>query len=348
LALTQNYLQRKIETWVTHTNGDAMRREIEFARVKHPQLLITIMHGYPDWYAAAAGMPAVISFRSNSDFDAYMEALAPPNYYRIDDLAMTFINIPAGSFQMGSLEGVGNPNERPQHTVTLDGFQMMTTEVTQKQWWDVMGQWPADGNMAPYISDGLGDNYPIYDVSWCDIVGAEGDAVNCGSYTNSFLKRLNEQHGGSNPYKGDGTDIYRLPTEAEWEYAARAGTTTTYACPPDSGIDGNSTACLDAMGWYSDNNTPNGTKPVGGKLANAWSLYDMHGNVSEWVQDWFNGAYSGDTQYNPTGASTGAHRGLRGGGWPVYAVHARSASRNGYTPNSRLSTFGFRLVRRLL
>lgn len=258
---------------------------------------------------------------------------------------MRFVDIPAGSFMMGSPEGEGRSWEHPQHQVSLSGFQLQTTEVTQKQWWDVMGSWPLGSDpaypgraMSSNAQFGAGDNYPMSYISWCDIVGASGDPNTCSAVPagQSFLDKLNAQ--------GHGT--YRLPTEAEWEYAARAGTTSTYAC--GEYVEG-ATGCPGAMAWLPDERgvygQPGyGTKPVGTKQANAWGLYDMYGNVLEWTQDW-EGEYTSDAQTNPTGPATGERRIIRGGAIERPAYHATSAYRHSVPPGVRNIPFGFRLVR---
>jgi len=167
---------------------------------------------------------------------------------RRNSIGMEFMYIPEGSFQMGSTNG--NGDEKPVHKVTISqGFFMGRTEVTQTQWQAVMGNNPS----------GFKDcgNCPVENVSWDD--------------AQSFIAKLNAQNDG---FK------YRLPSEAEWEYAARSGTTGDYA--------GN----LDSMAWYSANSGSK-THPVGTKQANAWGLYDMHGNVWEWCQDWYSDSYYG-------------------------------------------------------
>ncbi|MEE8583520.1 MAG: formylglycine-generating enzyme family protein, partial [Acidobacteriota bacterium] len=139
-----------------------------------------------------------------------------------------------------------------------------------------------------------------------------------------FLGKLNR--------RSDGFE-YRLPTEAEWEYAARAGTTGDYA--------GN----LDEVGWY-EANSGNETHPVGEKKPNAWGLYDMHGNVWEWVHDWFSHYGSRpNPDTDPAGPASGSNRVIRGGGWSTPAQYCRSADRNGNWPGNRNSALGFRLLR---
>jgi formylglycine-generating enzyme required for sulfatase activity len=277
--------------------------------------------------------------------DSTEAGLLPPSREPItkgdytNSLGMTFVSIPVGSFMMGSPDGEAYPYGHPQHSVTLSAFQMMSTEVTQGQWEAVMGSgnWPGT---APSSTFGVGDNYPMYYVSWCDIAGASGDPINCSSVPvgESFLDKLNTA----------GTGTYRLPTEAEWEYAARAGTTTTYACGEYlAGANG----CPDSMAWFNENNGSSGnpdygTKPVGTKQANAWGLYDMHGNLWEWVNDWYgSNYYSSSPSTNPTGSATGFYRVMRGGSWISAASNARSAYRGYMKPADPSHSFGFRLVR---
>jgi len=213
---------------------------------------------------------------------------------------MSFAYIPAGDFMMG---GDKDADEKPVHKVTISqAFFMGQTEVTQAQWQAVMGNNPS------YFKDCA--SCPVEQVSW-------GDAQ-------SFISKLNAQNDG---FK------YRLPTEAEWEYAARAGTTGDYA--------GN----LDSMAWYSADSGSK-THPVAQKTPNAWGLYDMHGNVWEWVQDWYSDSYyASSPSVNPTGASSGSDRVYRGGGWADDAVNLRSAVRGDGSPSGRSGGLGFRVVR---
>jgi formylglycine-generating enzyme required for sulfatase activity len=213
---------------------------------------------------------------------------------------MKFVKIPAGTFMMGS-NGL-NQNEQPVHYVTISSaFYMATTTVTQKQWRAVMGNNPS------YFK---GANRPVENVSWDD--------------AQEFIERMNQRE----PDKG-----YRLPTEAEWEYACRAG--TTGECYGD----------LDAIAWY-DGNSGGATHPVGQKQPNAWGLYDMNGNVWQWCQDWFGENYYGSSPAtDPQGPSMGPFRVFRGGAWSFLASCVRSANRSGFYPGGRTSLLGFRLVR---
>ena len=216
---------------------------------------------------------------------------------RVPDIA--FVQIPAGNFQMGSTNGASD--EQPVHTVRLSSFYMSATEVTQGQWKAVM-----PNNPSHFTGD---DDLPVENVSWDDV--------------QTFISRLNTLQGCRR--------CYRLPTEAEWEYAARAGTTGDYA------------GDLDAMAWYVGNSGRK-THPVRQKRPNAWGLYDMHGNVREWVSDRYAGYPSG-TVTDPTGPETGSSRVIRGGGWFYAARIARSANRADGTPAGRGLYVGFRLVR---
>jgi len=214
---------------------------------------------------------------------------------------MQFARIPAGSFLMGS--DSGRYYERPEHDVTISrSFFLQTTEVTQGQWQAVMGSNPAHFKK--------GDDYPVENVSWDDV--------------QAFLKKLNALDPGKN---------YRLPTEAEWEYACRAGT---------SGVRYGG---LDAIAWYF-NNSDGHTHPVGQKQPNAWGLYDMLGNVGEWCADWYDrDYYANSPATDPQGPSSGKGLILRGGSWGDDDNHVRSAYRNWLSPVDRFNFYGFRCTR---
>jgi len=218
-----------------------------------------------------------------------------------NSIGMEMVLIPAGSFVMGS---EAHDSQKPVHPVSISKpFYVGKYEVTQAQWEEVMGDNP---------SHFKGREHPVEMVSWEDVQG--------------FIRRLNEK---------EGTTGYRLPTEAEWEYAARAGTSTAYFF----GDDGEE---LFNYAWYKDN-SENKTQVVGLKEPNAWGLYDVHGNVWEWVEDWY-GEYQAEAVTDPTGPSDGSRRGLRGGSWYGNADNCRVAARDDGMPGNRRDTLGFRLA----
>ena len=219
---------------------------------------------------------------------------------------MEFAWIPAGRFVMGSPNGEeGRYGSEVQHEVRISqGFWMGKYEVTQGEWESVMGS-------NPSYFDECGSRCPVENVVWNDV--------------QEFIRRLNERESGSE-YE------YRLPTEAEWEYAARAGTSG-----PRYGE-------LDLIAWW-DGNSGDRTHPVGQKRANGWGLHDMLGNVLEWVADWYGAEYPSGMVTDPRGPSTGLYRVARGGSWGGGAGYVRSAARIIYSPGDRLSAVGFRLVR---
>lgn len=242
--------------------------------------------------------------------------------------------IPAGTFRMGNItaHADGDSNEIPIHQVTLTrSFLMARKEVTQALYEAVMGTNPS------YFK---GPNLPVEQVTWYDAV--------------EFCNELSRQQGLKPCYSGSDTSIacdfaangYRLPTEAEWEYACRAGTETDFYSgnmrhsgytPLDS--------TLDRAGWYQGNSEPT-THPVGERKANAFGLYDMHGNVIEWCWDWLaSGYYTSSPADNPRGAASGFRRVCRGGCWFSPASYCRSAFRNSAGPLTYYPFCGFRVVR---
>ncbi|MFH1024246.1 MAG: formylglycine-generating enzyme family protein [Planctomycetota bacterium] len=222
-----------------------------------------------------------------------------------NSIGMTLVWIPPGEFMMGSPDnepGRGE-DEGPQHKVKITkGFYMGATEVTQAQWKAVMGDNP---------SNFKGDDLPVEQVSWNDC--------------QVFLKKFSDKEGKT----------YRLPTEAEWEYACRAGTTTRFCFGDDDGG-------LGAYAWFYGN-SGNQTHAVGTKKSNAFGLYDMHGNVWEWCQDRF-GAYPSGDVTDPTGATSGSDRVLRSGSWFGTPEFCRSACRVRGDPAIRSNICGFRVV----
>jgi len=234
-------------------------------------------------------------------------------------LGMKLKEIPAGTFMMGSPEGEeGRQDDETQRRVTISkAFYMQTTEVTQGQWKAVMGTepWKRKQNVKE------GPNYAAVYVSWVDAV--------------AYCKKLSEKEGKT----------YRLPTEAEWEYACRAGTKTIWSFGDDEKIHGD-------YAWYVKNTFYVDEKyahQVGLKKPNPFGLYDMHGNVSEWCHDHYEGDYYQQSlAQDPTGPASGDKRVLRGGSWGNGAFYARSANRGRLdTVRRDFSVCGFRLVREL-
>jgi formylglycine-generating enzyme required for sulfatase activity len=234
-----------------------------------------------------------------------------------NSIGMAFKPIIGGTFTMG--------NDDDAHQVTLtQPFELGVYEVTQEQYEQVMRKNP---------SDSKGPQNPVENVSWDDAV--------------KFCRKLSEL-----PAEKSAGYLYRLPTEAEWEYACRAGTTTDYSFGNDSNYnfgddDSNYSfgddSKLGDYAWY-DENSDETTHPVGQKKPNAWGLYDMHGNVEEWCQDW-SGDYPSGSVTDPTGAASGSHRVFRGGSWDSISDDCYSAIRCGNSPDFRDYNLGFRVLR---
>ncbi|MDO4569554.1 MAG: formylglycine-generating enzyme family protein [Planctomycetia bacterium] len=230
----------------------------------------------------------------------------------INGVEYAFRWCPAGEFMMGSPSGEGYDDEKPQHRVTLtQGFWMLETEVTQEMWESVMGESietkAKQGTLDTSLA-GTGSNHPMYYVSWHDCV--------------EFCEKLSKESGLK----------IQLPTEAQWEYACRAGTTGAYA------------GKLDSMGWYRDNSGRQ-THEVKTKQPNAWGLYDMHGNVWEWCLDWYDlGYYDRSPTSDPKGPDDGSYRVGRGGSWFNDAEYCRSACRSDGGPARSYNGVGFRLL----
>ena len=223
--------------------------------------------------------------------------------------------VEAGTFTMGATaeQTEANEDEKPAHQVTITkDYYMGETEVTQALWYAVMGQKPISFGSAWTASYGLGDNYPAYEISWNDC--------------QEFITKLNQLTGLT----------FRLPTEAEWEYAARGGNKAT----TQTLYSGNNTNGY--VAWYWDNSSSS-THAVAGKSANALGLYDMSGNVSEWCNDWY-GSYSSGEQTDPAGPGSGSYRVLRGGCWHDDAPDCRVAYRYSHSPSYRSMYGGMRLA----
>jgi formylglycine-generating enzyme required for sulfatase activity len=229
-------------------------------------------------------------------------------------------DIPAGTFTMGSID-TANHGAQPPHQVTLSAFRMQETEVTQEQYLAVM-----DTNPASFDTGAMALR-PVEQVSWHDAV------LYCNAL--SKLSGLTQVY-DTTTWSADFTKTgYRLPTEAEWEYACRAGSTTTYWWGPAA-------VGMSARTW-SGYNSDYTTHPVAEKKANAFGLYDMAGNVFELCNDWY-GGYSAAVAADPTGAASGTNRVLRGGSWFNGDIDLRSANRLKWGPGSRRNDIGFRCV----
>ncbi len=255
-----------------------------------------------------------------------------------NSIGMKLKLIPAGTFMMGSpVDEKGSEDDERQHQVTISQpYYMGVYEVTQAQYQKVMGKNPSyyqgdavaikiPAKKHPQTGRTLEEakivpvdtsNRPVELVSWEDAV--------------AFCEKLS-----SLPSERAAGRVYRLPTEAEWEYACRAGSKTAYSFGTDA-------SSLDDYAWY-ESNSDGQTHAVGQKLPNAWGLYDMHGNVFEWCMDRY-GDYPRGSVTDPVGASSGSYRVYRGGGWYRTAESCRSASRNGGSPSIRDYSLGFRVT----
>ncbi len=239
---------------------------------------------------------------SEADHQETNDAFAPRDPFVSSD----FVYVDAGSFRMGSDDSLAYPDEQPIRTITISqALYLGKTEVTQAQWTAVMGSNP---------SQFAGEDHPVDNAGWNDI--------------QAFLDTLNEAAACNG--------CYRLPTEAEWEYAARAGASSVYSF-------GNDPDSLAEYAWFIGN-AGSRTHPVGRKKPNAWGLFDMHGNVYEWVQDRY-GPYDPSVTTDPQGPAEGAPFVLRGGSWTDAARELRVTYRDYYAPDHRHNFFGFRLVR---
>jgi formylglycine-generating enzyme required for sulfatase activity len=216
---------------------------------------------------------------------------------------LEMVSIPGGTFQMGSNGAQAESDEKPVHTVTLDGFWMGKYEVTQRQYEAMMG-----GNPSYF----KGPDRPVEMVSWNDVT--------------EFCQKISQATGKT----------YSLPTEAQWEYACRAGSSGKWCF-------GDSENLLGDYGWHTANSGSQ-THDVGGKKPNVWGLYDMHGNVWEWCADWY-APYSAGAVSNPAGPANSGSRVIRGGDWGLDPESCRSADRYGIPPAYRYHDIGFRLSR---
>ncbi len=258
--------------------------------------------------------------------------------------AIEMVYVQGGTYTMGCGTGQSScgSDETPTHSVTLSNFYIGKYEVTQAQYQAVMGTNPASGY-------GVGDNFPVYYVSWYyAIVFCNKLSISEGKTpVYSISGSTNPDTWGTIPTSTNTTwdaatcnmnaNGYRLPTEAEWEYAARGGTNyTDYYTYSGSNTTGD-------VAWYVDNSGST-AHAVGTKAGNKLGIYDMSGNVWEWCWDWY-GSYTATAQTNPTGAGSSSDRVLRGGSWIISAFHSRVANRVNYAPSGSNYYLGFRVVR---
>jgi sulfatase modifying factor 1 len=260
-------------------------------------LILCLAAAAPAWCESVAGAPAPPSWAAAVGTDQHGHWAD----VRVGQVTQRMRYIAPGAFQMGSpADESDRGSDEAQYPVTLTrGYWLANTECTQGLWLAVMGN-------APSLFTG-DDNRPVEKVNWDDCL--------------QFAQRLNGQVQGLDA---------RLPTEAEWEFACRAGSTGRYA--------GSSLADL---GW-SIESADRKTHPVAQKRANPWGLFDMHGNVWEWCADWY-GAYPSGAQQDPSGPASGSMRVLRGGCWDASALYCRSAFRHRFMPAVRIPILGFRI-----
>ena len=256
---------------------------------------------------------ATISVESNAvtkTLAVTQSEAAPPSQGRtftVGGVQFKMIAVEGGTFTMGATSEQGSDaydNEKTAHSVTLSSYSIGETEVTQALWQAVFG----DDHNPSYFR---GSNRPVEQVSLNDC--------------QDFIINLNAITG----------EHFRLPTEAEWEFAARGGNKSR-------GYKYAGSNSIDDVAWYDDNSSDK-THDVATKQANELGLYDMSGNVWEWCYDWY-GSYSSSAQMNPTGPASGNSRVCRGGSWNYYARRCRTSSRNNYTPSNSLNYIGFRLA----
>ena len=252
--------------------------------------------------------------------------------------------VQGGTYQMGDHFSEGYSDEFPVHSVTVSDYYIGATEITQSEWALYMS--------ADTYNYGVGDDYPVYYVSWYEIMVYCNKRSVAEGITPCYLINgsTNPDDWGGVPTSDNSTwnavvcnwdaNGYRLPTEAEWEYASRGGIHN------EDNYHYSGWNTIDIVAWYDGNNYIDGSKPVGTKSPNQLEIYDMSGNLYEWCWDWY-GDYQSDAQNDPTGATSGTYRVLRGGYWGDSDYYCRIASRNYDDPcHNSVIVFGFRVVRR--
>jgi formylglycine-generating enzyme len=308
---------------VTYTSADTFKvvsGKGEATMTYYYRARVNTDYGYGPWHSTGSASTGTYATEGVIVIDVPI----PPDEPSLAEMTVElpggatieFVWIDPGSFRMGSSssEAGHEEQESPIHEVTISkGFYLGKYEITQRQWEAVIGTAPWFGE--DYVQNN--PDHPAQYITWNDV--------------QEFIERLNE---------AAGKEIYRLPTEAEWEYACRAGTTMRWSFGDDE-------SQLGDYAWYRDNAWDVDQRyghAVGMKQPNPWGLYDMHGNVYEWCQDWY-GSYSSGSHRDPTGPSSGSNRVIRGGYFFLGAQNARSASRSYSSPDFRNDRHGVRLLR---
>ncbi|MCD6327972.1 formylglycine-generating enzyme family protein [bacterium] len=331
LFVQGGWLTGAIVPWLADVNVPS-----GFNMAATPLFWLTIPSEAEGDYEFAAGLayPGTCNFVNEISYAPFSIMGSDP----LVDIKM--VQVPEGSFLMGSPDNEEGreDNEGPMRTVNISAFLMSETEITEKQWEDAMG-WND-------CIEKRGAEYPVEGVTWfdclsfCNKLSEASDYVKCYTLTNIF-------YSGNHIASADITcdfeaNGYRLATEAEWEYACRAGTTTRF-------YGGDTESALSHMGWHGHNSGLQKQK-VRLKRANGFGIYDMHGNASEWCWDWYSSDYYGlrpDLDDNPRGPAGGAYRVARGGSWDYRASYCRSAVRFDWCrPGEPCAYCGVRLVRR--
>ncbi len=266
---------------------------------------------------------SVIAVTSERDTAIQTNSSIVNKIWTLEDISLEMVSCPAGSFMMGSPFKIGSPDyelgrnkDEIQHKVIISKlFMIGKYPITQYQYGSVVGENP---------SQFKGDNNPVEMVSWNDAKEF------CNILNSSFKNKLPQGF------------IFDLPTEAQWEYACRAGTITSLNSGKNITSETDSCYNLNEVGWYYKNSGGK-THSVGKKMPNDWGIYDMHGNVMEWCKDWY-GDYPSFSVTDPTGPDRGSFRVRRGGGWLNRARNSRSAIRSNDFPDNRSDNLGFRLA----
>ncbi len=295
-------------------------------------------------YASPFNVSETTTIKAMAFKDGWTPSPTASSTFTISPCPEQMVYVPAGTFTMGDAREEGDFTELPTHSVSLNSFYMSKYEVTQAEYAEIMGSYPAHDH-------GVGEDYPVYHVSWysaikyCNLLSMAEELTPVYSISGS----TNPANWGAVPTNRDVTwdaalsnfnaNGYRLPTEAEWEYAARGATND-----PDYLYSGSED--INDVAWYDDN-SGGSTHIVGTKAPNALGLYDMSGNVYEWCWDWYSSDYYGSSPDNdPTGPESGSRRVRRGGYWNYSAFFSRVADRRHSNPyESSHDYLGLRLCR---